>query len=168
VIRTAVHVRDARAEDLGGIAALDALRAGAAKPGYWRRILEQYGGPAGPRERVALVAVDGTDAIVGFLFGEVRAWEFGSERCGWIFSVAVCPTLERGGLATALCQEAAARFEALGVDLVRTMVRRNDVPMLALFRSMGYRAGPFSELECRIAAAAPVVRRTQRRKKEVV
>jgi ribosomal protein S18 acetylase RimI-like enzyme len=154
VIRTAVHVRDARAEDLGGFAALDALRAGAAKPGYWRRILEQYGGPAGPRERVALVAVDGTDAIVGFLFGEVRAWEFGSERCGWIFAVAVSPRAERQGLATHLCEEAVRRFAAMGVTLVRTMVPREAVPMLALFRSMGFSGGPFCELERTITPKA--------------
>jgi ribosomal protein S18 acetylase RimI-like enzyme len=162
------ELREARTGDLAGIVNLDAERSGERKTAWWRALLDEYVQGGARRGRVALVAADAEGSVRGYLFGEVRAWEFGSERCGWIFSVAVCPTLERGGLATALCQEAAARFEALGVDLVRTMVRRNDVPMLALFRSMGYRAGPFSELECRIAAAAPVVRRTQRRKKEVV
>jgi ribosomal protein S18 acetylase RimI-like enzyme len=154
VTRDAVLVRDARARDLGGIVALDALRAGAAKPGYWRRVLEQYGGEGGFAERVALVAVDASDAIVGFLFGEVRAWEFGSERCGWIFAVAVSPNAERQGLATRLCEEAVERFRAMGVTLVRTMVRRDDVPMLALFRSMGYSGGSFSEMEMGIEPKA--------------
>ena len=47
------------------------------------------------------------------------------------------------------------------------MVRRADVPMLALFRSMGFGAGPFSELERQIPAN-PEPKRTRSRKKEGV
>ena len=94
--------------------------------------------------------------VEGFLFGEVRAWEFGSERCGWIFSVAVSPASERGGVATRLCEEAIRQFGAMGVSLVRTMVRRNEVPVLALFRSMGFVAGPFSEMERAVPATGRV------------
>jgi len=151
----AVGLREIEAADLAGIVDLDALRSGERKPAYWRRIL---GGYEGDSERdaalgghVGLVAVDADGALCGFLLGEVRAWEFGSERCGWIFSVTVHPECERHGLATRLCEAAMRRFAALGVGLVRTMVRRDEVPMLALFRSMGFRAGPFSELERRVS-----------------
>lgn len=143
---TAITVRDARGSDLADIVALDALHSGASKGGYWRRIMKRYGeGPAA--ERVALVAADAGDRLVGFLFGEVRAWEFDSERCGWIFAVAVSPEHERAGLATRLCREAIERFGHMGVEIVRTMVRRENVPLLALFRSLGFVAGPFNELE---------------------
>jgi ribosomal protein S18 acetylase RimI-like enzyme len=141
------RIRDVQHADLDGIVALHALRSGAAKRDYWAGVLSEYrrGGPQ--TERVAL-AVSGEDGQVeGFLFGEIRAWEFGSERCGWIFSVAVHPRWERLGLASLLCREAEQRFATMGVSLVRTMVRRNDVPVLSLFRSMGFVGGPFSELE---------------------
>ena len=141
-------LRDARVGDAAAIAEIDAERAGARKPAYWDRIVREYG--RGAEGRVALVA-EGPDAEVeGFLFGEVRAWEFGSERCGWIFSVSVRRAAERRGIASRLCDVAVRRFGELGVGIVRTMVRRNDVPMLALFRSLGFRAGPFSELEMRV------------------
>ena len=100
----APRIRDVRREDLGGIMALDELRSGATKPEYWARVLSEYlgGGPRG--DRAALVVCVEDDRIEGFLFGEIRAWEFGSERCGWIFSVAVHPRWERLGLATMLCR----------------------------------------------------------------
>jgi ribosomal protein S18 acetylase RimI-like enzyme len=46
-----------------------------------------------------------------------------------------------------LSETAIERFGDMGVELVRTMVRRNDVPMLSFFRSQGFAGGPFSELE---------------------
>ena len=38
---------------------------------------------------------------------------------------------------------------------MRTMVRRDDVPLLALFRSMGFAAGPFSEMERAVPTSVP-------------
>ena len=138
-------IREVVPGDVEGIVAIDAIRTGAPKLRYWKAIFKQYA----QREsgRVALIAHGETGAALGFLFGEVRAWEFGSERCGWIFSVAVRTQAERSGLATRLCEEAIGRFRKMGVGLVRTMVRRNDIPMLALFRSLGFSAGAFSEME---------------------
>jgi len=163
-----IAIREARTGDLAGIVDLDAERSGERKRAWWGALFDRYVDDEAREGRVALVAADAEGGVRGYLFGEVRAWEFGSERCGWIFSVAVCPTQERAGLATRLCQEATERFHGFGVDLVRTMVRRNDVPMLALFRSMGFRAGPFSELERRVPAAVSKARPGTRRKKEVV
>ena len=141
-------VRDVVAEDLSAIVALDAARGGDPKPDYWSGILTAWLRHAnGTDEHVALVAVDDDGALQGVLFGEVRAWEFGSERCGWIFSLSVHPASERGGVATHLSETAIERFGDMGVELVRTMVRRNDVPMLSFFRSQGFAGGPFSELE---------------------
>ncbi len=151
----AIRLREIRPPDLAGIVDLDALRSGERKSTYWGRILGRYEATcesgAASDGHVALVAVDERGVLCGFLLGEIRAWEFGSERCGWIFSVSVHPDRERHGLATQLCEEAIRRFTAMGVELVRTMVRRDEVPMLALFRSMGFRAGPFSELERRVS-----------------
>ncbi len=142
-----LRLRTARRTDLEGIVALDAIRTGAPKPDYWAAILRAYSSGGGRQGRIALVAVNDERRIMGFAFGEIRAWEFGSERCGWIFAIAVHPACERGGLATRLCEEITRRFAREQVTLVRTMVRRNDVPLLALFRSMGFVAGPFSEME---------------------
>ena len=145
-----VTIRNAVVEDLAGIVGVDARITGRTKPAYWRRMLEAYGRDTGGR--VALVARGDDAAVVGHLFGEVRAWEFGSDPCGWIFAVAVHPDRTRRGYAADLCRHAMARFNEMGVHVVRTMVRANDVPVLSFFRSMGFVGGPFAEMEKTIEA----------------
>ena len=95
---------------------------------------------------VALGAeVDGR--LVGFLTGDVRTVEFGSERCGWILALGVDPDAARRGAGRALLEEGCRRFRVLGVRHLRTMVRRNVVPVLSLFRSCGFVGGPFTQME---------------------
>ena len=85
--------------------------------------------------------------IVGYLLGEVRAFEFGSEPCGWVFAVGVDPAHAREGIASLLLGEACARFRSAGVETVRTMVRRDDIPVLSFFRRRGFVGGSFYQLE---------------------
>lgn len=132
--------------DLAEVARIDALHTGAAKPDYWRGIFARFLDHQANGFRVGLAARrDGR--LVGYLFGEVRAFEFGSEACGWIFGIGVDATALRGGIATALLLESCRRFRGVGVGRVRTMVVRNDIPVLAFFRSNGFVAGSFVQLE---------------------
>jgi hypothetical protein len=57
------------------------------------------------------------------------------------------------GRASALLEEARRRFRAVGVNSLRTMVLRNDVPFLSLFRCHGFVGGPFVQLELDITEA---------------
>jgi ribosomal protein S18 acetylase RimI-like enzyme len=56
-------------------------------------------------------------------------------------------------VASALLAEACRAFRAAGVTRVRTMVRRNDVPVLAFFRSSGFSGGSYVQLELDVGAA---------------
>ena len=85
--------------------------------------------------------------LAGYVFGEVRAFEFGSSPCGWVFAVGVDPAQTRCGVAAALTEEACRRFRRAKVSRVRTMVRRTDIPVLSFFRARGFVGGPFMQLE---------------------
>ena len=85
--------------------------------------------------------------ILGYLLGEVRAFEFNSEACGWIFSAGVDPGRLRQRVASGLLTEACRRFREAGIKTVRTMVKRNDVPVLSFFRANGFVGGSFVQLE---------------------
>jgi hypothetical protein len=50
-------------------------------------------------------------------------------------------------------EEARRRFRRAGVDTVRTMVRRDDVPVLSFFRSSGFVGGRFVEMEADLGGA---------------
>ncbi len=119
---------------------------------YWTRLFREFLAPGPGRQRVALAAeVDGD--VAGFLLADVRAFEFGSEPCGWILEVGVDPDEARRGIASALLAEAVRRLHAAGVLTVRTMVRRNNVPVLTFFRTNGFAGGPYVQLE--LVADAP-------------
>ena len=135
-----------RAGDVAGVIRLDARLTGKRKPAYWKGVFAEFVTSRHAPARVGLAArVDGQ--LAGYLLGEVRAFEFGSPPCGWIFAVAVDPKQAHHGIGSALVAEAGRRFTRAGVTTVRTMVRRTDVPMLAFFRSNGFVGGTFTQLE---------------------
>jgi hypothetical protein len=123
---------------LAAVVRLDA-RLTAGKPGTVSAFVSRHG-----RRRVGVAAARGND---GYLLGEVRAFEFGSPPCGDL-AAASSP----GAARSALVAEAGA-FRSAGVATVRTMVRRNDVSLLAFFRSNGFVGGSFTQLELGLPAA---------------
>jgi len=104
-------------------------------------------------ERFFLVAAEeGRRApVFGFIVAEVRAWEFGSAPCGWVFALSVEPGRRLDGVGSALLSAISDEFKRAGVSKIRTMVARDArLPML-FFRSEGLVAGPYIQLEKEIA-----------------
>lgn len=143
---TVTRIRPLVRRDLPTVVRIDAIHTGAEQRAYWTRLFREFLAPGPGRQRVALAAeIDGD--VAGFLLADVRAFEFGSEPCGWILEVGVDPSEARHGIASALLAEAVRRLRAAGVTTVRTMVRRNNVPLLTFFRTNGFAGGPYVQLE---------------------
>lgn len=142
-----VRVRSAQAGDLPHVVALDAENTGIPKPAYWKDRFDWYAGRH--PERFFLVA-EREGAMLGFIVGEVRAWEFGSPPSGWIFAVHVSPAARLHGLGTMLYDAICMRFRKAGVQHVRTMLAKDAQLLLSFFRSLGMMAGPFVQLEKRL------------------
>jgi L-amino acid N-acyltransferase YncA len=141
-------VRPAESRDLRAIAALDKRITGAAKAAYWQDMLRRFG--AGQADCYFLIAETYDGKLLGFVIGEIRAWEFGSPPAGWVFAINVDPDTRLGGIGTLLFDEVCARFRSVGVRSVRTMVDRRDHLILSFFRSQGMMAGPSLQLEMEI------------------
>ena len=148
-----MNVCDLQAAHLDDVIRIDALHTGVPKPGYWRNVFERFLDARSGDNRVGLAAED-RGKTIGYLLGEVRAFEFGSEACGWIFGVGVDPGRLRTGVAGRLLNEARRRFRATGVSTIRTMVRRNDVPVLSFFRAHDFVGGSFTQLESELEESA--------------
>ncbi|HET9596258.1 MAG TPA: GNAT family N-acetyltransferase [Anaeromyxobacteraceae bacterium] len=143
----AVRVRPARSADLPAIIALDAQNTGVPKAAYWRERFEWYAGRQ--PDRFFLVA-ERESTMLGFVVGEVRAWEFGSPPSGWIFAIHIDPDARLHGLGSLLFEEICVRFRKAGVQHVRTMLAKDAHLLLSFFRSLGMMGGPFIQLEKRL------------------
>lgn len=142
--RKQISIRNAVPADIDVVIDLD-MEQKAEKPAYWRGIFDHYV-KSGRQDRLFLVAeVD--DAVVGFIVGEVRAWEFGSPPCGWVFALSVSPKVREMGIGKLMFDEICARLKQVGVSTVRTMVDLDNKLTLSFFRSMGLRSGRYIELE---------------------
>lgn len=145
----AIQVRRVRAADIPQIIALDARITKLAKADYWNDIFGRYG-KRRLRERFFLVAegrVGRGLRVVGFVVGEIRAWEFGSTPCGWIFALSVEPKMRLQNIGTTLFEVIADEFKKAGINRMRTMVANDARLPLLFFRSHGMRAGPYIQLE---------------------
>lgn len=146
----AVSVRRVRAADITDVIALDERVTGLAKSKYWYEAFERYG-KRRLDDRLFLVAeppeAKPRRPIVGFIIGEVRAWEFGSAPCGWVVALSVEPGARLRGVGQALITAIAEEFKRTGVGQMRTMVARDNRLHLMFFRSQGMMAGPYIQLE---------------------
>jgi ribosomal protein S18 acetylase RimI-like enzyme len=138
-----VAIRPAQASDLPAISALDARLTGLDKPDYWRDMLAP--------ERNLLVAESEAGKLLGFIAGEVRAWEFGQPAAGWVFAIQIEPKQRERGVASALFEALVVRFREKGVTRVRTLVDRKDHLILSFFRAQGMVAGPSLQLDMDLA-----------------
>lgn len=141
-------IRPAQRSDIAAVTRLDAQITGINKGKHWQDLYEQKskaGQPAG----VFLVAVapDAKEQLLGFIVGEIRAWEFGSTPCGWVYAMSVSPDARLQGVAAALLDTLAATFRKAGVHKMRTMVARDNPLPLLFFRGEGMMAGPYIQLE---------------------
>jgi ribosomal protein S18 acetylase RimI-like enzyme len=147
---SAFTIRTVTGDDMHAVAALDQRISGIAKPDYWQDVFERYGGRR--KGRFFLMAEDANKKLLGYIMGEVRAWEFDSPPCGWIFGINVDPGTRQGGVGTALYQSICDGFKKQGILTVRTTVSRKNELVMSFFRSQGMMASNFIELETELEA----------------
>jgi ribosomal protein S18 acetylase RimI-like enzyme len=93
-----------------------------------------------------LVAEEGGH-LVGFVFGDIRGWEFAIPKSGWVDIVAVDPDFQGRGVARALIERLHLYFRNQNVERVMTMINWNDGGLVGFFRSLGFERSDFIVLE---------------------
>jgi len=143
------EIRVAKNSDIAAVSGLDATITGIAKPDYWSDMFERYGTRD---KRYFLVSENNEGQVIGFIIGEVRAWEFGSPPSGWIFALGVNPNARLNKVGSSMFDAICDCLARDGVNKVRTMLARDDELNMTFFRSQGMMGGPFIELEMPLAA----------------
>lgn len=145
-----LRIRRVQKTEIPYVTALDSRVTGVAKTTYWQDIFALYGRRR-QKDHFFLIAETADRGAPkspqGFIVGEVRAWEFGSAPCGWIFALSVEPDARLRGVGEALFKAICAEFMKAGVTKVRTMVARDDPLPMLFFRGAGMMAGPYIQLE---------------------
>lgn len=145
-----IEIRRVNENDLEHIVALDERVTLLAKPDYWQDIYERFAARRMDKRFFLVACAGGDDAdtkALGYIVGEVRGWEFGSEPCGWVFAFAVEPGTRLQGIGEKLFGAMSAEFRLAGIKTMRTMVPRKNQLHMAFFRSEGMVAGPYIQLE---------------------
>lgn len=138
-------IRNAVMTDFDAVTELDLIGTAEEKPAYWHQIFERYV-TTGRDDGFFLVA-ETNGEVIGFIVGEVRAWEFGSSPCGWVFALSVSPKIREMGVGQLMLKEICLLMKKIGVTTLRTMVDRENKLTLSFFRSQGLRTGRYVELE---------------------
>ncbi|HLG52708.1 MAG TPA: GNAT family N-acetyltransferase [Steroidobacteraceae bacterium] len=140
-------IQPAQQGDIPAVAALDAGITSLDKEPHWQDLFERSN--ARPTGHFFVVAKSpaSPDALLGFIVGEIRAWEFGSAPCGWVYALGVAPRARGIGVGEALLDAIAREFRRLGMTKMRTMVAKQDALPMMFFRAEGMMAGPYIQLE---------------------
>ena len=136
-------IRDAVQEDLIEIIKLDAQNTGIEKDHYWQAAFDRFGN----EESGFFLVAETEHHFCGYILGEVRAWEFGSPPCGWVFALGVYNDAREMGVGSKLFDSICLHYKDVGIKKVRTMLARSDHLNMSFFRSQGMRGGPFIQLE---------------------
>ncbi len=143
-----VTVRRMRLQDTEAVLRIDEKITGTPHEVQWEsRIIDHLSqNPLG-----CLVAeVDGK--VAGFIFGDIRGWEFAIPKSGWIEIVGVDPDHQGKGVARALIEKLHHYFRNHNVERVMTMVNWNDAGLVSFFRALGFERSEFIVLDREVPA----------------
>ena len=147
-LKIEMELRPAGPSDLQKIINLDARVSGLGKKNYWIDLFQNLNNKDGSHLIVMeSLGPSHSNEILGFIVGEVRAWEFGSCPCGWIFAIGVSPDYRVQGIGEKLFDAICQAFKKDGANSIRTMIARRDRLNMSFFRAQGMMGGPFIELE---------------------
>ncbi len=138
-----ISVRRMRTQDAEAVLQIDEKITGLPHEAQWEsRIIDHLSSnPLG-----CLVAEKG-GKVVGFILGDIRGWEFGIPKSGWIEIVGVDPEYHGKGVARALIEKLHVYFRNHNVERVMTMVNWNDPGLVSFFRAVGFERSEFIILE---------------------
>ncbi|GIW72157.1 MAG: hypothetical protein KatS3mg102_1699 [Planctomycetota bacterium] len=138
---TGLIVRPVCEMDTAAIEAIDERLLGRYRPHHWETRVRYY---LSRDPEAALVAeLDGE--VVGFLFADIRGWEFGlDEPTAWIEVVGVHPDQQHRGIGRRLAEQLLEHCRAQGVRYVRTMVHQDDHAIAGFMRSLGLEPAPWT------------------------
>ncbi len=144
---TDVKIRPLDELDLNGIVRIDEKISGIYQPEIWESRTAYYLRRDPGASQVA--EIDGK--VVGFMFGDLRAGEFGIEEpSGWVERFGIDPDYRGKDLGRKLFEAVCAHFRAEGAQTVRTLVDSNDTKLSGFLGAIGFTPSALQALEIKL------------------
>lgn len=138
-----ITVRRMHTQDAEDVLRIDEKITGTPNEAQWEsRIIDQM-----TRNPLGCLVAEAEGKVVGFIFGEIRGWEFAIPKSGWIEIVGVDPEYHGKGVARVLIEKLHVYFRNQNVERVMTMVNWNDPGLVSFFRALGFERSEFIILE---------------------
>ncbi len=136
-------MRRMRTQDAEAVLRIDEKITGTPHEAQWEsRIIEHLS-----NNPLGCLVAESQGKVVGFIFGEIRGWEFAIPKSGWIEIVGVDPEFQGKGVARALIEKLHVYFRNHNVVRVMTMVNWNDGGLVSFFRALGFERSDFIILD---------------------
>ena len=146
-VTSAVKIRPLDELDLNGIVRIDERISGIYQPEIWEARVMYYTRRDPGASQVA--EIDGK--VVGFMFGDLRAGEFGlEERSGWIERFGIDPDHRGRDLGRRMFEAIQQYFQAEGAKSVRTLVDDKDAALTGFLGAIGFTPSSLKALEIKL------------------
>lgn len=141
---TGIRVRPMGRGDLDAVLEIDAQIIGRERATSWsENVVDYLAGGLTSGCRVA--EVDGT--VVGFLIGDIKGFEYGLPRGGWIDIMGVSPRYQRRGIGAKLVESFCYHCRKQGVEKVYLLARHGDERIESFFDTIGFAESAYTVLE---------------------
>ena len=139
-----IKIRGLKRGDLEAIVDIDRATLGIERREYWEGKIGRYM----EHSSIASLVAEWDGEVVGFLFGDAAAWEYGiPDTTGTIEVLGIHPRSRKKGVAVVLVDEMISNFRKIGVNRVYTFVNWRSSDLLGFFDSIGFRRGDMVNLE---------------------
>ncbi|MBA7593726.1 hypothetical protein ES703_00657 [subsurface metagenome] len=138
-----VKIRRMTEEDLQGIKNIDRALVGPDRALSWPLEVEAHWWVYSPM--LNFVAEVGGE-VVGFLLGDIRGAEYGTDRSGWIDMMGVAPEHQHKGIGKSLAEAFCEECQRNGVR-VRVIIREDDQRLIRFWTSVGFHRGDLVSYE---------------------
>ena len=133
--------------DLSRIIAIDERLTGHYRPEIWERRVGYYL----RRDPEVCPVAELNGKVVGFMFADVRAGEFGlEERTGWIERFGVDPDYQGRSIGRRLFEAVLETLAERDVVMLRTLVDQKEDDLASFLRAVGFQNAPLQALEMRV------------------
>ncbi len=129
-----IEIRPVTELDISAVETIDEKITQQYRPEHWENHVRYY---IARNQGSALVA-EAEGQVIGFMFGDIRGWEFGFEKpTGWIEVVGIDPDQQGKRVSKQLAEALFTHWRDRQVEAVRTLVDQKDEDITGFMKSIG-------------------------------